>query len=457
MNESVTLKQVAYLPGDMVHSHFGGVVEPYWLNSLGGAVYATPYQPLFYSWNHNFDNNWCLSSKIANPYFHQDSTSIGLKYSLCGEENAKLMHTYSAANLWLQPRSIPNEKMFTYPIWSTWAQLKTNVNQSSILDYADRIIENGFPFSQIEIDDRWEVIYGDAKFDTEKFPDVTDMVQKLHSKNFLVTLWTHPFINTNNKIFSENAEFLVMTQKSKNVGEDMKQLPGLTLWWQGFEAGIIDFTREEVVKWWTERLQALLDSTGIDSFKFDAGENSFLPERYTLGAGDGLQGISTRYTKSYMNAAAAFGNLVEVRAAAFTQELPIFVRMLDKYSRWDYLNGLKSLIPTMLQFGLVGYPFVLPDMVGGNGYVIPPSRELYIRWMQANVFMPAIQLSYTPWRYDMEVVDYCKQLIRLHEEYAPYIIELAQASTKTGEIIFIKFLFYTINYPKYYKINTKLN
>merc|ERR1719215_2568904 len=99
---------------------------------------------------------------------------------------------------------------------------------------------------------------------------------------------------------------------------------------------------------------------------FDAGENSFLPERYTLGAGDGLQGISTRYTKSYMNAAAAFGNLVEVRTAASTQELPIFVRMLDKYSRWDYLNGLKSLIPTMLQFGLVGYPFVLPDMVGGN-------------------------------------------------------------------------------------------
>ena len=36
---------------------------------------------------------------------------------------------------------------------------------------------------------------------------------------------------------------------------------------------------------------------------------------------------------------------------------------------------------------------MLPDMIGGNGYKGDPSRELYIRWLQVNVFMPSMQVQ----------------------------------------------------------------
>lgn len=62
------------------------------------------------------------------------------------------------------------------------------------------------------------------------------------------------------------------------------------------------------------------------------------------------------------------GGGLEVRIGLHTQHLPIFVRMLDKDSVVGYENGLKSLIPTALVFGVLGYPFVLPDMIGGNAY-----------------------------------------------------------------------------------------
>jgi alpha-glucosidase (family GH31 glycosyl hydrolase) len=60
---------------------------------------------------------------------------------------------------------------------------------------------------------------------------------------------------------------------------------------------------------------------------------------------------------------------------------------------------------------LNGYVLVLPDMVGGNGYggnnpfnnSVPPTKELFLRWLQANVFMPAIQFSFVPWDFDDEV------------------------------------------------------
>lgn len=52
---------------------------------------------------------------------------------------------------------------------------------------------------------------------------------------------------------------------------------------------------------------------------------------------------------------------------------------------------------------MAGYPLVLPDMIGGNGYDNnTPDKEIFLRWLQANVFMPSLQFSYVPWDYDQE-------------------------------------------------------
>lgn len=126
----------------------------------------------------------------------------------------------------------------------------------------------------------------------------------------------------------------------------------------------------------------------------------------------------------------------EVRVGWKTQHLPVFVRMMDKDSNWTFNNGLKTLIPHALTFSLLGYHFCLPDMIGGNAYKTEyPERELFIRWMQANVFLPAIQFSITPWQYDKEVVDICKKMCQIHEDYADYIIQLAKECVLTGDPI----------------------
>jgi myogenesis-regulating glycosidase len=65
---------------------------------------------------------------------------------------------------------------------------------------------------------------------------------------------------------------------------------------------------------------------------------------------------------------------------------------------------------------MAGYPLVLPDMIGGNGYGdgLPPpgvqggiegapNEEIFLRWLAANTFMPSLQFSYVPWDYSQEV------------------------------------------------------
>ena len=156
--------------------------------------------------------------------------------------------------------------------------------------------------------------------------------------------------------------------------------------------------------------------------------------------------------------AARLGGMIEVRTGFQTQDLPIFVRMLDKDSNWGFDNGLKSVLTTSLVMSILGYPFVLPDMIGGNAYgltgndsdtfnanlsaTVYPEFELFVRWAQLTAFMPSMQFSIPPWHYTgkenvtADVDKICKAMVDLHEfEVSPTIIKFAEEATKTGEPI----------------------
>lgn len=209
-----------------------------------------------------------------------------------------------------------------------------------------------------------------------------------------------------------------------------------TQWWNSVkdEAAYIDFTKPAATEWYINRLKRLQEDAGIDSFKFDAGETSWSPQVMLQFENEYSAFVSIRninmklikmaqdpklnasledhpsaITKTYVRAVSAFGPIVEVRSAQGTQDLPVFVRFLDKDSEWTYQNGLPTLITSLLQMNIVGYGFILPDMIGGNGYNGAPSEELFLRWLQANVFMPSLQYSYVPWDYTVCENNCCSQ------------------------------------------------
>ena len=65
--------------------------------------------------------------------------------------------------------------------------------------------------------------------------------------------------------------------------------------------------------------------------------------------------------------------------------------MMDKHSVWGYHNGLKTMIPTALLMSMLGYPFILPDMIGGNGYPDPTELETdSVTWSKESVLPPKV-------------------------------------------------------------------
>lgn len=402
-----------------------GVAESFWITSGGKVLYVPRDVPLFVSQD---SHQLCFTSKIAAPYLRDNETTVSLKFYYCHDSDMKKLHRATVKHFLGFPSSIPDKEMIKYPVWSTWARYKREINATVITDFAGQIEERGFNRSYLEIDDRWESCYGEFEFDTRRFPEPGQFIQNLNTKGFRVTLWVHPFVSTVCKAYSEarSRNYLV-----KNTDRDWDR----TVWWNGI-AGLVDFTNRNATSWWNEKIKDLVDNYAIDGFKFDAGETSYMPGSPEVGHLDSPTRLQPNiYTSRYVENAASLVRmelLTVFRVMYRNQRLPVFLQMSDKESSWGYENGLKSLIPTLLALNIVGYSFVMSNMIGGNGYGNKPSKELFIRWLQASTFMPCLQFSYTPWDYDEETLKIAKKFTSLHAEYADLIVDLAEQKIMNG-------------------------
>jgi alpha-glucosidase (family GH31 glycosyl hydrolase) len=106
-----------------------------------------------------------------------------------------------------------------------------------------------------KIDENWESCYGQTEFDTDAMPDPLEMTNFLHDLGFNVTLWTHPFINTECAAYVEaenlNLFFNDIDNKTTKIN-----------WWHG-EGGLLDFFEPSTVEWFNRRLLKLKNTYKI--------------------------------------------------------------------------------------------------------------------------------------------------------------------------------------------------
>jgi alpha-glucosidase (family GH31 glycosyl hydrolase) len=445
-----------YGHGELIHQHFplnkimlpaaplitfdngptglSGKLTPAWFSSNGALILAdSPIEAGLNQPPADFPRYaWSFSSEGRGPFAHRPfkdpgaagdgsitlaGRSLDLKFHF--SENA--LEAYrSLVRHFGRPAHTPPDALFSKPTWTTWARYKTEIDQHRVLRFADEILEHDFPHHVMEIDDRWQTLYGDLEFDPRRFPQPAQMIEQLHSRGFKVTAWAIPFLQPESKAFAEGARGGWLVRRADGS-------PYAVEWWQG-RGGLLDVTDPAALEWFFERLLRLQAETGLDGFKFDAGEACFLPP----DAATHRPIDPNEYTRLYVEAVSKHYRLTEVRAGWRNQRAPIFFRQWDKSSSWGLDNGLHSVLTGILALGLAGYPFILPDMVGGNAYEGPADAELMIRWAQLNALLPAVQFSLAPWDFGQECARLCRRYANLHSEYAPRILALAGESACTG-------------------------
>ncbi len=448
-----SVKMQPFVANDVgiVNEGYGAVLDRYWVSSAGVGIFVEDSVPLHVSIDRT---QLCFKADYDNsPYANPGKVKPTLNYTICVNDDVKSIHKYMSNRLWKRPTAIPHERLFKEPIWSTWARYKTKINQENVVQMAEEIQSHGFPACQIEIDDKYMNVYGEYDFDTIKFPYPEMMISTIQSMGVGMTSWVVPFANVETEAFQYGMRKGYWLKVDNGV-------PGLVSWWRGV-GGILDFTNEEAVQWFFkggDRRLSDLKQRGVDSFKFDGGETNYLPQ-YAKPAKPFPYGNPSYYSTHYAEAALKYtNNMLEVRVGYKTQHLPVFVRMYDKWSNWDYDNGLKTVIPTALIFSLLGYPFILPDMIGGNGYEnnTLPEKELFLRWFGLNIFLPSMQLSISPWQYDDDTLEKCNVMMRIREEYvSPKLLKLAYGVVETGEPIIRPMWWVDPTNPKTFELDSQ--
>ena len=161
INEQDYLVHFPYLTG--LFGKWSSILERYWLSQSGVAIIAQQDVPLFVLKNRT---SICLKASSKEPY--NKERIVSLTYDICVSDKTVAsqqdylnnLQLFVINNYFAKPSGIPDLLMMRYPIWSTWAQFKGNINVTNVKQYASDIVAYNFSHSQLEIDGTLYTLFG---------------------------------------------------------------------------------------------------------------------------------------------------------------------------------------------------------------------------------------------------------------------------------------------------------
>lgn len=325
------------------------------------------------------------------------------------------------------------------PLWNSWGQMYTSVDQAKTLAWAKGLHDAGVPGHTIQVDDGWMSHYGDFTFNS-KFPDPKALSDQIHAMGYDFGLWVTLWINTDadNHAYAADHGYLLKSKSDPSKPCDVS-------WWNG-TAGIVDLANPDAKAWYEGKLRELEHTYGVDGFKFDT---RFFDESCAPYPG--------HTALDYLTLGAQLTDEFDQQGAGVriswtgSQKYGFVIRQVDKGTGWD---SLQAAVSQDLAISTIGYPFVETDMIGGSLSQPPPTKQVLVRWAQAASLMPLMYSSTSPLgvsspagsqQYDQQTVDLYTRAVKVHELLAPYIEQQVQRAVKTGEPI-MKPLFF--DYPR---------
>ncbi len=320
----------------------------------------------------------------------------------------------------------PDKELFEKPQYCTWMALGYNQTQDGVINFAKSILKAGMPAGEIIIDDGWSPYYGNWDFKKYEFPNPAKMCKKLAKLGFTAVVWITPYVSP------DSAEYRELLKKNLLLKKDGNPL--LASWWNGYSA-CVDLTVPDGEKWFTDKIDYLMNTYGVKGVKMDGGESSIYGANVCNSQDKPVSGMNL--CEIYGKIAAKYG-ISELRVTYKCGGLPVMQRVCDKSHAWkDQDNGFDGLVKKMLVQGLFGYPYTCPDMVGGgligdvfNG--VKEDEELNIRYMQLATLMPSLQFSKTLWNYSPQLKKIILDMLKLRSKYMGIILDEVENSAKTG-------------------------
>ncbi|XP_055540065.1 myogenesis-regulating glycosidase isoform X2 [Wyeomyia smithii] len=426
-----------FITGDINEQQWGNAIKRYFLNSKGVAIRVDERTPLYVSINNNANNKFCLQGRNDNfAFVNRLSKYSELNYEICTGPDMKTLHNgLMQKSLWDGLTENDNaiiKSLLREPVWQIPASSQEELTETAIYNYTEAIIASGYlRLGHVLLNEFWQKHIGDFTLDTDRFPTLEDTVNILHRRGFRISLSIQPFISTESVSFLETVSKKLLIYER----ESERSIPALTRFKSLASAGVIDITNNATVTWLKDKLQKIVENVGIDSFYLDFGNAFNIPRYYQCSS---MLVNPDQYKTVFMKRFETNMNIFGVSSAISVPRPPTFVSLPPVNSSW---SGLQTIIPTLLSYGVIGFPFVMPGPVGGD-FLLPteklhkmysfyslaspplPEVELYIRWLQMATFLPVLRFTHLPSEYKNDTVtEIAKELSAIRQKTVVPMLE----------------------------------
>jgi len=335
--------------------------------------------------------------------------------------------------------------------------------QQEILDTAAEFKKRGIPLGTIVLD--WlswdDGMWGQKSFDKTRFPNVPEMIEKLHQDNvhFMISIW--PSMDEKCENFKEMFEQKKLLNGINIVNAFDKS--ARDLYWKQAKEGLADYGVES---WWCDSSEPITPEW--NHLEWQTPEVQFAD--YIKTTGD-VMPIEKANAFGYYHAMGMYEGqkkdfpdrrmlILTRNGYAGSQRLGVTLWSGDTSATWKVLQNQ---LVAAVQFSLSGVPYWTFD-IGGffvkkgiqwywNGDYNDTTanagyRELYTRWFQLGAFLPMFRAHGTdcrrePWAFEDETnifYDTIVDFIKLRYKLMPYIYSVAAKVWKDDEM-FIRPLF----------------
>nr|WP_316740139.1 glycoside hydrolase family 31 protein [Streptomyces sp. MK7] len=413
--------------GQVVHPAFGPasyyMIDPFWYTSAATGLRVDTGHVMDVAINQNTDGVGRFDIESADPY----------RATVFVERTPLDVYRDYVGIVGKPTKSDAGYRQYAQPVWNSWAQFYTHVDQARLLDYAQDLHDNGITGHALQLDDKWESNYGNMTFDPKAYPDPKAMSRKIHDLGFDFGLWVTLWINLDSDQYQYAADHGYLLKDAADTAK-----PCTVTWWNG-TAGIVDLGNPEAKAWYEGRLKGLMETYGIDGLKFDT---RFFDERCAPHEGykpTDYQRLGAQLADEYD----LQGVGIRVHWDTAAHQAGFVTRQVDKGTGW---NSLRASVTQNLAISTIGYPFVTTDMIGGSSAQPAPTKQVLVRWAQSAALMPLMYASTSPVDtidartgqkvvYDEETTARYRQAIARHARLAPYIWDQVQQTLKTGDPI----------------------
>ncbi|KAF5283626.1 hypothetical protein FQA39_LY17275 [Lamprigera yunnana] len=434
-----------FVTGRVEKHEWGNVLQRFFISSKGAAVLIDNETPLYVSISDNNGRELCLQGKYDNFAFVNRLRPLPhLNYGICIGTNVTRLHSFmSEKSLWdgLKKEEVNIiYSLLTEPLWEITTATKEEFTESAVANYTDDVIALGFlKQGHVLINEFWQKNVGDFTVDTERFPTLEETITIMHRRGFRIVFSIQPYISTESENFSRavKGRFLISERFSD------RRIPALTRYKSLESAGVLDITYNKTIPWFLEKLKAVMTKYKFDAFYLDLGVAYNMPHYYQC---ERPLINPDHYKTLFINSLQGTISIFGVNSAVEMPRAPAFVSLPQFESSWD---GLQRVIPTILTYGLIGYPFLIPGAVGGDyeapGWwsttnfsseadVLLPDKELYVRWLQLATFLPVIRFTHLPSKYgDDKVLEMARILTLLRQQtVTPYLKKYATEALDSG-------------------------